>query len=441
MSSSKIISVNDTYFQHKVLTKIHGQPVYENLKLLETEIKANASSVPSTIGGGQYGHLGLILSPTRYATLVNTVPWVTPVNPGPFVPPANGTAAQIEAAKDVWRENKNDFAVCQATEKAIVAQIVDAVDKDYIRTLLNRTTGQYSSDIRGVLRHLFTTYGKITPQQVQEFDLATLNMHYDISQPVDNVFDAIEDIVDLAEHGNSPMTAQQMINKAYIIFSKQPVLKQDLRDWNRKPLIDRTWANMVTHFRDAQSELRALPVAADIYNQQHQANTVAVMADLVAQRLLEAMPNLPYEEAPVQAPAIAPVIAPLPDTVNAAIQQREASLAAREAALETRMQEMTTLLIANTGTGGQPNTGGNWQQATGNRRGRGGRGGVRTNNHHNNPHNPPGVRGPRQYCWTHGCCAHDGHGCDKRAPGHKVEATFANMMGGSTKNCYWLTQT
>ena len=111
--SISLPSVNDTYFQHKVLTRVHGQPTYKTLQtLLTTKIKANASSVPSTLGGGQYGHLRLILSAARYATLANTVPWVSPPNPGPFAPPAGGTGPQIEAAKDVWRELKLSFELC-----------------------------------------------------------------------------------------------------------------------------------------------------------------------------------------------------------------------------------------------------------------------------------------------------------------------------------------
>jgi hypothetical protein len=89
---SRIPSVKDTYFQHKVLTKVHGKPTYETLQNLTTELKANAGSVPSTLGGRQNGHLGIIVSAVRYTTLAHTVPWVNPANPGPFVPPAAGTA-------------------------------------------------------------------------------------------------------------------------------------------------------------------------------------------------------------------------------------------------------------------------------------------------------------------------------------------------------------
>jgi hypothetical protein len=275
---SKIPSVNDTYFQHKVLTKVHGTPTYETLMTLSTELKANASSVPSTLGGGLYGHLGLILSAERYATLANSVPWTNPGNPGPFAPPAGATAAQLEAAKDVWRELKYSFDFYQATEKALIAQVVDSIDPIYLRALLNRATGQYASGIRDVLLHLFSTHGKITPQQVKAKEIGIYNMVYSIVLPVDTVFNAVDDLVDLADHAGSALTNQQMIDLAYVVLSKEPIFQQDIRLWNRKPPADKTWDNMLEHFRNAQTDLNALPTAGELYHQgPHHANTVMTM--------------------------------------------------------------------------------------------------------------------------------------------------------------------
>jgi hypothetical protein len=44
-----------------------------------------------------------------------------------------------------------------------------------------------------------------------------------------------------------------------------------------------------------------------------------------------------------------------------------------------------------------------------------------------------GKRQPKkkQYCWTQ-------KDCRIKREGHKDEATFTNLVGGSTKNCYWL---
>jgi hypothetical protein len=129
---SRIPSVKDTYFQHKVLTKIHGKPTYESVQNVLTELKANAGSVPTTLGGGQHGHLGLLLSDARYTALAYSLPWVTPGNPGPFLPPAGGTGPQIEGAKDVWKGLNYTFELCQATQKALIAQVVESIDPIYL---------------------------------------------------------------------------------------------------------------------------------------------------------------------------------------------------------------------------------------------------------------------------------------------------------------------
>ena len=43
--------------------------------------------------------------------------------------------------------------------------------------------------------HLFTTYGQLTPQQVKAKEIEVTNLHFDISLPVDIIFNAIEDDV------------------------------------------------------------------------------------------------------------------------------------------------------------------------------------------------------------------------------------------------------
>ena len=88
---------------------------------------------------------------------------------------------------------------------------------------------------------------------------------------------------------------------------------------------------MIEHFRDGQADLSALPTAADVYHQQptHQANSVATIADMVAQRLLDAMPS----EEPATAP-VAPTVAT--ESANA-VSQCESDLQSRESALQAQM--------------------------------------------------------------------------------------------------------
>ena len=74
-------NLRENYFQFPTLTKISGDPTYESLAKLTKECKANGKSVPSGLGGGRQGHLGLVTSATAYARSAPTTPFVRPVLP------------------------------------------------------------------------------------------------------------------------------------------------------------------------------------------------------------------------------------------------------------------------------------------------------------------------------------------------------------------------
>ena len=83
-----------TSFQYPTPTKITGEPTYQSLKTLHSELKANASSIESNLGGGDHGYLGLVLLDANYA-LVTPTAFVAPTFPNALVIPA--TATQVEA--------------------------------------------------------------------------------------------------------------------------------------------------------------------------------------------------------------------------------------------------------------------------------------------------------------------------------------------------------
>ena len=94
------MNYKDFYFEHPVLTKIRGEPTYEALHHLKNELKANASSVPTTLGGGNHGYLDMILTPAGYHRIPPENQFARPPNPGVLVHNPSGTAAQIASAED-----------------------------------------------------------------------------------------------------------------------------------------------------------------------------------------------------------------------------------------------------------------------------------------------------------------------------------------------------
>lgn len=51
-----------SHFEYKELTKIDGEPTLDSILLLHRQINQNAQSVPTTLGGGQLGYLGLVIA-------------------------------------------------------------------------------------------------------------------------------------------------------------------------------------------------------------------------------------------------------------------------------------------------------------------------------------------------------------------------------------------
>ena len=61
--TSSSINVKELYFEFQELTPVHGEPIFETLQNLLAQLKANASSVPTSLGGGGHGFIVDILSP------------------------------------------------------------------------------------------------------------------------------------------------------------------------------------------------------------------------------------------------------------------------------------------------------------------------------------------------------------------------------------------
>ena len=204
----------------------------------------------------------------------------------------------------------------------------------------------------------------------------------------------------------------------------------------RKPLVDKTWTNFMLHFRQAHQELRDTNASMEELGYQS-ANAIV---EQIVDRLREeeqhnplpvvspdyALPpgyNLPPEyETPPPAPT------PPPSHLLSTVSQQQANAvvpadpnAAVLAAMMANMQMMHDTMHQNFAGRGR-----------GRGRGRGaarGRGRSRGGNRNGNQRTS-------LYCHTHGNCAHISSECQTPAEGHQNDATFTNMMGGSTNRCF-----
>ena len=270
-----------TYFESPVLTKIHGEPTYETLQVIKNQLKANAASVTSDLGGGANGHLGLICTPVEYAT-VNVTPYVTPLHPGPLIIPVGSTQHAATRLREDHHENIRLYRESLDIKMALTKQIVQAIEHKYLNGLRNRVTTTITSTPQDILAYLFSRYGIVEDDYLTEQELKVRDMQYELLDPLVTMYDSIEDLEQLGIAANNPYAPAQLITFALHILKNTRDFEDGLRAWHKRPAVQKTWPNFKTHFEDEHRILRRVRGTTMRNTAYHQANMLAskVMEEL-----------------------------------------------------------------------------------------------------------------------------------------------------------------
>ena len=184
------------------------------------QLKENVVSVPCTLGGGAHGFIGIILSAPTYATLAPNTPFVNPTHPGALAYVPGATQYEIAAAKTLHEEAIETYHAYELVQRALVQQVLEAIDTKYLSNLRNRVTGQVPSQIRLLMLHLFRIYGKFSQQQLRAKYDAVESMEHIMEEPIDLIFDAVEDLREIGELAARPYSPAQIVDLGYIILAK-----------------------------------------------------------------------------------------------------------------------------------------------------------------------------------------------------------------------------
>ncbi len=129
--------------RNEMATKIHGQPTVHDVTLLKKELIAIAATIPTTLGGGNHGHAGLIIEPARYLIMTGGTAFTQPGNPRIY--PA-GLALNAAAGKRTREEASHkefiaQFEIHKGVEQALKDIIIEAVDEDFLLEIEDEILG------------------------------------------------------------------------------------------------------------------------------------------------------------------------------------------------------------------------------------------------------------------------------------------------------------
>ena len=173
------VNYRESFFEKPDLTPVIGKPDYETLYQTIIDLRTNAISVHSNLGGGNHGHLGLLMSPAQYA-VESQVPFIRPTHPGVLnIPVATARHLADQMEREYKERNLRVFHEVRSVEKALTQQVVSALESKYLLSFKNRQTGQFNGNLLQILQHLQTTYGQISPAQLSAFEKEVIDLHYD----------------------------------------------------------------------------------------------------------------------------------------------------------------------------------------------------------------------------------------------------------------------
>ena len=401
---TKPTDFRSTYFNKDAFTAITGYPTYSTIRRLEDEVLRCLKSVPSSLGGGKHGHMGLGVTPTNYQRFSATA-YVRPVDPKEFIEPTETDPIARQNAKEEHAKKTQAFLEINLLESTILNMIQEAIDPTILRPLIDRITRCIESSIPEVFNYLYQAYGNLTDHFIVSERQRILQHQYNHANPLEDIFDMLANYNDMATAHGTPETDAQLMSMATIILMNANIFAHAIENWNQKQPHEKTWTRYQIHFIKAQKEYkkaRATTTSASQGYTSPSANNI------------DPDPVLPPTEDSLELQQAVDQYFANAEAARATALASQAANAPSIADLMQQLQDLNNKINAQT----EPPTTETKTKTSGKKK----------------------EKKPRKYCWTHGSCAHSSSECKNKATGHKDNATFTDMMGGSTKNCFWIPQ-
>jgi hypothetical protein len=247
MTKTDITTIIETF---QPITKIIGTPNYQSIAARHNILKQNASSVTTTLAGGQHGLLALVINNEEYNDLTGEV-WIEPQHPG-----ARPVAARLTTENDLtsannrWSDDIETWNLVHNIRKALTKQIINAVDDEFIEDLKDHNTGYANKTPLEMLEHLYEDYGQLTAQDISE-NKNRLKEDFDTNKTMVAHFHKIKEIRIIADKTGNTITDADAIAETYLVIDRCGLFSKAVDDWDEVEEKDKTWKAFQKHFKKA----------------------------------------------------------------------------------------------------------------------------------------------------------------------------------------------
>jgi hypothetical protein len=230
-------------YPHAELTACIDKPTPEGICITVAELCANAGSIFSTLGGGDHGHQGAVLSNTTYATLagVNNAH----VLPKPPVPPTPATIAAALANNQhmtpavqlaLYDMERTTYKTAIRVETDMRRQLIAAYPPTYLAVLAATKDGAIGScSVKEIIAHLQATYATVRVSDVNR-ELNKLNDSFIPNRPIEEYWSKINGVVAFTnKHAPPPPTDVAVITAILKSFERDGHFPTECKAWRLLP--------------------------------------------------------------------------------------------------------------------------------------------------------------------------------------------------------------
>ena len=231
----------------ETVTKIHGQPTSHDLTNLEKEIIAILANIPTTLGGGNHGHVGVIMNPTEYNTMTGGIDFVNPANPGiyPAGLAANAAAGTRAREEAIHKELIAQFETFEGVRLGTKDLILEAVDNEYLSEIEHDTLGFLNQTPRQMIDHLLSRGGTLDFADTKEL-LAERDGEWNVTENPQIYFNRVEKAIKALRRNGITSDLNERRDIALFQLKATGEFDPSVREWEAKPAAEKTWANIKT---------------------------------------------------------------------------------------------------------------------------------------------------------------------------------------------------
>jgi hypothetical protein len=189
-----------------------------------------------------------------FAITVDVFP--VPANPGPLATVVAGmTAAVITETTRLNREATQVYCTYHNVDQAIKKLIVESLDNAYLNALSDEIIDYANCTSLQLLTHLLTYYAMIAPTELTQ-NYERPNSPYDPNQPIETLFQQIQEARAFAVAGGQPYGAAMIVNVAYTLMFNTGLFPDACRAWQSRAIAANTWSQFKIDFATALCEFR-----------------------------------------------------------------------------------------------------------------------------------------------------------------------------------------